>query len=81
MVEDTAEINGIVNTLIEDYNAIFNPSSENELVAVVLYDHNAKDPDELSLRVGQRVKVFSQDPSGCKSRCFFFTPQGIVSSL
>jgi len=64
MVQDTPQINGIVSNLIQHYDTIFLNKEIPDVIAVVLYDYQAVESVEISLKVGQRVKVFLQGEDG-----------------
>eukprot|EP01114_Cavostelium_apophysatum_P021250 TRINITY_DN7364_c0_g1_i2.p1 TRINITY_DN7364_c0_g1~~TRINITY_DN7364_c0_g1_i2.p1 ORF type:complete len:769 (-),score=274.54 TRINITY_DN7364_c0_g1_i2:58-2364(-) len=63
LVQDTPQINGIVNNLIQEYDAIFMNKEIGEK-AVALYDYNAEDASEISFLEGQELKVISQGQDG-----------------
>ncbi|PRP89238.1 hypothetical protein PROFUN_02112 [Planoprotostelium fungivorum] len=64
MVQDTAQINAVVGTLIQDFQEIFENKDLNEDVAVVQYDFAAENDNQLSLKVGDMVTVIMQGENG-----------------
>jgi len=63
MVQDTPQINGIVNTLIQEYDAIFMNKDIGE-TATALYDYYAVEDQEISFKQGDTLKILSQGEDG-----------------
>jgi hypothetical protein len=63
MVEDTPLVNGLVNTFIKDYDAIFGdeePADVAPNLARAMYDYKGQTPQELSFVLGDLIKVLKQ---------------------
>jgi len=64
MIQDTPLINGIVNTLIQDFSLIFSSGETEDVIAIALYDYSAQDNTEISFHQGESLKVLSQGADG-----------------
>lgn len=70
MVEDTPQINSIVNTLIQDYEKIFNNAPITDIksiggtVAKALYDYEPQRDEEITLKKGDLVHIINKGSSG-----------------
>lgn len=67
IVQDTPLVNSVLSTFIEDYDIVFSddPPSDGVLdTAKVIYDYEAKEKNELSLKKGEVVKVIQQLEKG-----------------
>jgi len=64
MIQDTPLINGIVNTLIQDFSLIFSSGETEDVIAIALYDYSAQDNTEISFQQGESLKVLSQGADG-----------------
>jgi hypothetical protein len=63
MVEDTPLVNGLVNTFIKDYDAIFGdeePADVAPTLARASYDYTGATPQELTFVTGDLIKVLKQ---------------------
>jgi len=63
MVEDTPLVNGLVNTFIKDFDAIFGeeePAEAAPLMAKANYDYAAASEKELSFKIGDLIRVIKQ---------------------
>mmetsp|Transcript_328 Transcript_328/g.453 ORF Transcript_328/g.453 Transcript_328/m.453 type:complete len:805 (+) Transcript_328:1-2415(+) len=63
MIQDTPVINSLVNTLIQDYDLIFNDKLP-DTFAVAQFDFQAQEEGELSFTTGTRIQVLSQGEDG-----------------
>jgi len=73
MVTDTPKINGVVNTLLQDYEYVFedkeisfNLTDEDKSAPCcrALYDYSAQAPDELSFKKGSIIKIVHERSDG-----------------
>jgi hypothetical protein len=69
MVTDTPKINAVINTLLQDYEYVFEDKEiDHSLTAEgkaavccrALYDYEAKSPDELSFKKGNIIKIIHE---------------------
>lgn len=73
MVTDTPKINAVINTLLQDYEYVFEDKEiDHSLTAEgkaavccrALYDYEAKSPDELSFKKGNIIKIIHEREDG-----------------
>ncbi len=74
MVTDTPKINAVINTLLQDYEYVFEDKEiDHSLTAEgkaavccrALYDYEAKSPDELSFKKGNIIKIIHERVRYC----------------
>lgn len=60
MIEATPYVNGLISTLLKDYERFFGSSEEQPVFAIAEYDYTPRSRREVSLSAGDLVRVFYQ---------------------
>jgi hypothetical protein len=64
MVEATPYVNGLISTLLQDYECFFGSSAESAVFAVAEYDYTPQSNREVTLHAGDLVRVLYQGADG-----------------